>query len=536
MFRHCLLALLLAVMATEAAAQSTVFTYQGRLQVGGDALNSAVDLEFSLLDGAEQLIDVQVVEDVAVLDGVFAVALDFGAVFDGSARSLQIAVRAADDTGPFLVLSPLQPMNSTTQALFAQQTAFADLALVAEDAAALGGRPAADYVAGDTTLFVRNQTTVQDGAGFNVGGDGTVGGTLTARGILVQGGVRARGGPPGAFGNFNNGYAFAGNGGDTDSGLFSLGDGQVSLYTDSQDRLRVTGSAASFTVPLASTGAINTGSEYRINGQRVLAVNGNLNLFAGVDAGTANIGQQNTMLGARAGAGNTSGVRNTFVGDAAGNANITARESTFVGALAGLVSTGDRNTFVGAGSGQTNTTGSDNTAIGMLANVGAGLQFATAVGAQSSVGSSNTVALGRASGSDRVVVYGLGTAGSVTLCRNSLAQLAQCASSMRYKRNAVPFESGMEVVRALEPIRFEWIDGGMQDVGFSAEAVAEIEPLLVSHNTEGAVEGVRYDRMAVLFVNALKAQQAQIESQQARLEALEALLCELHPAHVACTP
>lgn len=57
--------------------------------------------------------------------------------------------------------------------------------------------------------------------------------------LHVAGGIRARGGAPGIGGNNNNGYAFSGNSGDNDSGMFSMGDGQVSLYTNGQERFRV---------------------------------------------------------------------------------------------------------------------------------------------------------------------------------------------------------------------------------------------------------------------------------------------------------
>ena len=44
-----------------------------------------------------------------------------------------------------------------------------------------------------------------------------------------------------------------------------------------------------------------------------------------------------------------------------------------------------------------------------------------------------------------------------------------------------------------------------------AEEVAAVEPLLVTHNTRGEVEGVKYDRINVVLVNAIKEQQAQID-------------------------
>ena len=72
-------------------------------------------------------------------------------------------------------------------------------------------------------------------------GDGRVGIGTTNPGstLQVEGGIRARGGAPGGNGGFNNGYAFASNGGDTDSGMFSSVDGQIEFYINAIERIRV---------------------------------------------------------------------------------------------------------------------------------------------------------------------------------------------------------------------------------------------------------------------------------------------------------
>jgi hypothetical protein len=73
--------------------------------------------------------------------------------------------------------------------------------------------------------------------------NGNVGiGTPAAAGkLLVNGGVRARGGAPGGGGANDNGYAFTGNGGDNDSGMFSSADGRLEFYTDSAEQMRIAG-------------------------------------------------------------------------------------------------------------------------------------------------------------------------------------------------------------------------------------------------------------------------------------------------------
>ena len=165
--------------------------------------------------------------------------------------------------------------------------------------------------------------------------------------------------------------------------------------------------------------------------------------------------------------------------------------------------------------------------------VGGDLTFATALGAGSSVSTSNTIALGRSNGSDKVRIYGLGFSGSDHLCRNINNEISFCSSSLRYKTNIAPFNLGLSLINQLRPISFDWKAGGMRDVGFGAEDVARINPLFVSYNSKGEVEGVKYDRLSVLFVNAFREQQAQIEAQQKLIEDLLRLVCAQNsPAEV----
>src|SRR3954470_23705727 len=75
-----LLSMLLA--ATAALAQSTSFTYQGRLTDGGTAASGNYDLQFAVWDsaiGGAQIGSTLTLNSVAVSNGVFSVSLDFGA-------------------------------------------------------------------------------------------------------------------------------------------------------------------------------------------------------------------------------------------------------------------------------------------------------------------------------------------------------------------------------------------------------------------------------------------------------------------------
>jgi hypothetical protein len=109
------------------------------------------------------------------------------------------------------------------------------------------------------------------------------------------------------------------------------------------------------------------------------------------------------------------------------------------------------------------------------------------------------------------------TGGSVQVCRNN-TRLAVCSSSLRYKTAVEPFAGGLDLVRRLRPISFTWKSDGTRDLGFGAEDVATVEPLLVTRNELGQVEGVKYDRLNVVLVNAIKEQQARIERLEAQLK------------------
>ena len=111
------------------------------------------------------------------------------------------------------------------------------------------------------------------------------------------------------------------------------------------------------------------------------------------------------------------------------------------------------------------------------------------------------------------------------MCHNGFfhgfAALGDCGSSIRYKTNVQGFSSGLELISRLRPVSFDWKATGMHDLGLIAEEVAEIEPLLTTYNKEGKVEGVKYERLGVVLINAIREQQAQIEQLRRSISALE---------------
>ena len=107
----------LAALASTAQLQAqplgTAFTYQGRLHDGGAPASGSFDFQLVLYDalvGGSQVGPIVTRDDVTVTNGLFTATLDFGAVFAGSKRFLEVGVRPGASTGAYTILSPRQEL------------------------------------------------------------------------------------------------------------------------------------------------------------------------------------------------------------------------------------------------------------------------------------------------------------------------------------------------------------------------------------------------------------------------------------------
>jgi hypothetical protein len=119
---------------------------------------------------------------------------------------------------------------------------------------------------------------------------------------------------------------------------------------------------------------------------------------------------------------------------------------------------------------------------------------------------------------------------SETLCwDNSGASLiTDCTSLSKFKENVTPLGlSGLETVMQLSPREYDWIgkeEGIKHDLGFVAEEVEAVSPLLASYSIrDGVVElnGVKYERMTALIVKAIQEMWGKIVNHEGRIEKLE---------------
>lgn len=631
--------LIIALGAFMAAAQTTEFTYQGRMTDGGNAPTGLYDFEFKLFDaatGGTQLGMTQQLLGVSVAGGVFTVQLNFGSQFTGAPRYLEIAVKNL--AGPFTPLAPRQQISSTPYAVRSLNSAAADdlsascVACVnaanissVNGSSVAGAIPVASVPAGSGSYIQNQNASPQASSNFHVSGTGTANilsattqfniGTSRVLAVNANGstylgtnaGTSNTGMRNSFFGSFagnlnsaaiNNSFfgweSGRSNVSGTDNTFFGAASGHAntasnnSFFGSGSGLSNTSGQLNSFFGALAGD-SNTTGSENTFVGARSGGANstGASNTFVGKDAGLANLGSRNAFFGTSAGAANTTagdnaffgneaglsntqGDQNAFFGREAGRANVLGNANSFFGSRAGWLNTsinnsffgadagrdnltgntnsffgissgvdnqdGDRNSFFGASAGSTNVNGSHNTAIGYDADVGTeNLEFATAIGALSTVSSSNSIVLGRPGGEDTVRIPGnlqlnsLATGGATPLCRTGLTNLiATCtSSSLRYKTNVIGFSLGLNVVERLRPVKFNWKDGSALDVGLIAEEVAAIEPLLAVRNEKGEIEGVKYDRIGVVLINAVKEQQKQIEEQQKQIDEQRTVRVEL---------
>jgi hypothetical protein len=84
------------------------------------------------------------------------------------------------------------------------------------------------------------------------------------------------------------------------------------------------------------------------------------------------------------------------------------------------------------------------------------------------------------------------------------------------KTEVQTMNTALDAVMSLNGVEFTWKDSGERDFGFIAQEVAQVLPKAV-HTNEG-VSGVDYSRLTSVLVEAVKAQQVQIEELKAILK------------------
>jgi len=207
------------------------------------------------------------------------------------------------------------------------------------------------------------------------------------------------------------------------SGIVAIGYQAQYSSTSAQNMVSI-GFQANYNLPLCTGNGVSVG------------------YLAGYSQNNSNCGY-NTLIGYKAGTGITSGYGNCFVGS---------------------------NSQTGAGAGGAVTTGVQNTIIGGYDG------SATPI----SETGSNYVVLSTGGG----VVMAYAQSGGGWYQQNNAVNWS-ITSDIRIKKNVVSLESGLDVISALRPVEFDYIENNKHDIGFIAQEYQKVLPTQISEGEDG---------------------------------------------------
>jgi len=420
--------ILILVLRCECSAQTTQFTYQGKLTDTGVPASGNYDIQFKLYDtptvgtGTQQGSTITLTS-VAVINGIITVQLDFGAsVFPGATRYMEISVKASSASS-FTTLGPRQLLSSSPYTIRSLNAATSDgLSVACVNCVTSGqiqsvqstqvtGNIAGSQISGaipvaslppGSASYIQNATGQQATSNFNISGNGTAGGMLS--------------------GNLVNAIT-----------QYNIGGSRV-LAAD------ITPGASNNTFAGAFAGTNNTTGVHDTFFGFGAGFNNNAggdNSFFGAQAGGSNNGFSNSFFGSFAGAGNTTGSENAFFGRGAGQSNNTGNNNSFFGRSAGIANTiGASNAFFGRSAGQSNSTGSNNAFFGDLAGSGNNASFNSFFG--SNAGFSNS-----SGASNSFFGFQAGSSNSTGSLNSFIGYIAGSNNTTEHDNTFLGYEAGL---------------------------------------------------------------------------------------------
>ncbi|MFT3744194.1 MAG: tail fiber domain-containing protein [Pyrinomonadaceae bacterium] len=328
-----------------------------------------------------------------------------------------------------------------------------------------------------------------------------------------------------------------------ESGFSSTSSSQNSFFGQSSGRSTTFGSYNSF------FGALSGQSN----------VTGSANAFFGLLAGDKSTGDNNAFFGVQAGERNVAGDHNTAIGATANVGSAALSYATAIGSDS--VASLSNSIYLGRPTGADTVRVPGKTNLGDLLIVDGGTDVEPAsggyiiVGASGSLnvaidsneimarsaGSTATLALNADGGNVHLIQSGTGSVGIGTTTPDQKLSVNGNASKTggtswavfsdeRLKNIKGRFSVGLDAIRQLEPIRFEYrpdnplgLASTGEQIGFSAQEVKKIIPEAVTTSRDGYLQ-LNVDPILWAMVNGIKEQDITITSQQAKITELTSRL------------
>ena len=541
--RHLVFALAFLGLILPATASDTTITYQGQLQDSAGPFSGQADMQFQLYDSptdGQTVGSPLALSDVEVVDGLFSVDLDFGAVFDGS--TLYLAVEVDEQ-----VLTPRQRIAAAPMAQFALTPAGPEGPQGPE-----GPEGASPFeVDQDSGALSYDHNDIQ----FRLGADWTVTAGHAENAASGEGATVAGGGSASEPNVASNSYVTisGGMGNVATTSAATIGGGQQ----NSASGVRSTVSGGFFNSALGTRAVVGGGGNNRAEGDGSTVSGGSSNRASGVDA-TIPGGTDNLALGDR-----------SF---AAGHGAQAVHHGAFVWADhtdADFASTGDDQFLIRAGGGVGINTNDPQHALdvnGTLhvseelvsrnihaeTRVGVGMWpfgpvFPVHINPDEDDGDSGDTALAMSrGGDDNPETWTLGvsrndhlrfryTDNFLTDDTERMGWISKSSgeytatSDKRLKRDIEDIDGILEKVLALRPTTYQFKrlsrEEEKRQYGFLAQEVQEIFPDLVSIDED--VLGLSYGTFSVIAIQAIQEQQEIITDLEHQLSSLEERLARL---------
>ena len=272
--------------------------------------------------------------------------------------------------------------------------------------------------------------------------------------------------------------------GNSNSGF---GENALATNTTGGSNTAVGNSALAFSTTASNNTAVGYQSVYsNSTGSGITAI-GFQALYSNTGNGNTAVGGQVLYSNTSGGANNGFGASDSFIGSALQSNTTGGFNNAFGNGALASNTTGGTNSAFGHQALNKNTTASNNTAVGYQAGygitTGASNTYIGYAATQSGVAVTNEIVVGASlTGKGSNTAFIGGTSGAYNGANSAAWSIT---SDARIKKNVVSLETGLDVISALRPVEFDYIENDKHDIGFIAQEYQTVLPSQISEGADG---------------------------------------------------